>query len=273
MVSAERGSPAARRYLLGTAGDEECDALEREYFGDEAAVDRIAAIEEDLVEQYLADQLDADERRLFERHYLASPDHRARVDTIRRLSAMGGSGRRQPRPALVDLTESSSRWSYRWLAIAATLVMAVGILSVVIPRRSQAPTVSENRPTSPPQASVPPPSRVFALSLSPVSVRSAADSPSLVIPAGTDVVALQLEGDPNGAKMVNARAVIRTVAGDEVWRGSTTPAADLPAGVVARVDVPAARLNVDDYLVVLSSMDPAGLEQERDRYFLRVRSR
>src|SRR5712692_5554172 len=103
--------------------------------------------------------------------------------------------------------------------MAAALVMAVGILWVVIPRRSQAPTVSENRPTSPPHASapagpepgsntppnaVPPASRVFALSLSPVSVRSATDSPSLVIPAGTDVIALQLEGDPDRLRVASA---------------------------------------------------------------------
>jgi hypothetical protein len=271
-VSADRGSAAARRYLLGSAGDEECASLELEYFGNEAAVDQIAAVEEDLVEEYLADHLTADERRQFEQHYLASPDHRARVDTIRRLSAMAGGGQRRPRHAPAGLGVSSSTWSYRWLAIAAVLAMAVGILWVAIPRRAQAPTVSENRPTPPPRA-VAPASRVFALSLSPVSVRSATDSPSLVIPPGTDVVALQLESDPNGPKIADARAVIRTVAGAEVWRGPATTAADLPPGIVARVDVPAARLSVDDYVVVLAGTDPAGREQERDRYFLRVRSR
>src|SRR5260370_1213586 len=79
----------------------------------------------------------------------------------------------------------------------------------------------------------------------PVIATSRPAANSHVIPAGTDVVALQLESDPYRAKLATGRPVIRTVAGTEVWRGPAAPAADLPAGVVVRVDVPAARLSVD----------------------------
>jgi hypothetical protein len=113
---------------------------------------------------------------------------------------------------------------------------------------------------------------MLTLSLSP-GVRGGNDSPSLIIPAGTDVVALRLEGDADRATIGNARTVIQTVAGDEVWRGTATQATDLATGVIARVDVPATRLGVDDYVVMLFGTDPAGVEQERFRYFLRVRSR
>ena len=36
----------------------------------------------------------------------------------------------------------------------------------------------------------------------------------------------------------------------EVWRGPADPTANLPAGVIARFDVPASRLGIDDYIVV-----------------------
>jgi hypothetical protein len=95
----------------------------------------------------------------------------------------------------------------------------------------------------------------------------------VVIPAGTDLVALQLEAGADPAMAANARAVIQTVAGDEVWRGPASPAADRPAGVLARFEVPASRLPTDDYIVVLFDTDAGGAERERNRYVLSVRSR
>jgi hypothetical protein len=131
-----------------------------------------------------------------------------------------------------------------------------------------APEGPLNRPVPPPSAS-----RVLAVTLWPVSVRSATDGAGLVIGPDYDLVALQLESDVVPGTIASARAVIRTVAGDEVWRGSATRIAGLPVGVIARFDVPAARLSVDDYFVVLFVTYSGGVEQELNRYVLQVRSR
>jgi hypothetical protein len=251
-VTADRRVSMARRYLLGQASDEECSAIEREYFADETELDRIAAMEEDLVEDYLAGRLPAVERDRFERHYLASPEHRTRLEAIRRLSAM---------------PERVRMHSFRYLAVAATLLISVAVLWRVLPRRPESASVLE-RP-APAQIE----RRVFAVSLSPIAVRSDTNSQNVVIPAGTDAVAVQLEGDGGPSKAANARAVIQTVAGDEVWRGPASSTLDLPAGVIARIDVPASRLGVDDYILVLFESDAGNAERERNRYVLRVRSR
>ena len=50
-------SVRARRYLLGDTNDEETAVIEQKYFEDDEAVDRIAAAEDDLIEDYLAGQL------------------------------------------------------------------------------------------------------------------------------------------------------------------------------------------------------------------------
>jgi hypothetical protein len=276
MADPDGGPSRARRYLLGQASEVEASDLELEYFADETAVDRIAAAEEDLIEDYLGDRLTPDECLQFERHYLASPDHRQRVGTIRRLMvATSRSGDSAP----VKPTVSRHR-PYQWLALAAALVAVVGTVWTFRPVRHERSALSENRPASPSaperrstQAVRPPTAatRVFALSLSPASVRGANDAPSLRIPQGTDVVALRLEGE--GPSILNGRAVIRTVTGNDVWAGPATTATDLPAGVVAQVNIPPDRLSVDDYVVTLFGTDPAGVERERYRYFLRVRSR
>jgi len=275
----------ARRYLLGEATEAERSAIEREYFSSDEAVDSIAAAEDDLIEDYLSDQLTPAERRVFERDYLASPHHQRRVETIRQL--MVAASRTEPGHAATESSRSPApapKWRVeaRWLALAAALILVVaGSLWLVNVRRDQRATFAENRPppvsTAPPAPAVPvqPPSssaaaRIFAVSISPAAVRSAAETPSVILPAGTEMLVLHLEGD--GTPLVGGRGSVRTVSGDDIWSGPTASVPDLPSGVIARIDVPAARLPVDDYVVTLFGIDGKGAE-ERARYFLRVRAR
>ena len=62
-------SQDARRYLLGQSSEEESAALELDYFDNEDVVDRIAAVEDDLIEDYLSDGLNSADREHFERVY------------------------------------------------------------------------------------------------------------------------------------------------------------------------------------------------------------
>jgi hypothetical protein len=172
------------------------------------------------------------------------------------------------------------------MALAAALVLfAAGSLWVFTSSRGEreavversAPTVSTSPSSSAPGLPGQPPTSapaaltVFAVSISPVAVRSAAEAPAVILPAGADIVALSLEGEPGGR--AGGRGSIRTVSGDEIWQGPATVTGDLPAGVIARIDVPAARLPADDYVVTLFGTDGAGAERELSRYFLRVRVR
>lgn len=271
-MNADPGVSTARRYLLGQSGEDECAAIENEYFANEAVVDRIAAVEEDLVEDYLAGRLQADDRRQFESYYLASPQHQARVETIRRLSALSEDDRFR---TVTGVESPAGTRSLRYLALAAGILIAAGALWTIIPHRPPAATSVATQPAPAPAPALPVPAarQIFAVSLSPIAVRSASDSQNVVVPAGTDVVALQLEGGANPATATNARAVIQTVAGDEVWRGLASSSTDLPAGTIARFEVPASRLGIDDYIVILFDTDAAGTERERNRYVLRARSR
>ncbi len=264
----------ARRYLLGEASEDERAAIEREYFADEGALEKMEAAEEELVEDYLSNGLTLDERDRFERDYLSAPHRRRRLETVRGLIAAGSTA---PRRSLA--------WSVPLFALAAAALLAVaagvwwmagtqrplgptaGGQQTAMPPPSTPPSV-EPSPTAPPAAAPAP--RVFAFTLSPLSVRAAGDSPSVTIPTGTDVLRLQLEGDARAARLESARAVVRPVTGDEVWRGTADDARAGP-GSVAQIDVPAVKLPPDDYIVTLFSAGTNGVEQERYRYFLRVR--
>lgn len=273
-------SVRARRYLLGDTNDEETAVIEQKYFEDDEAVDRIAAAEDDLIEDYLAGQLTPADRDRFERGYLSVPAHRIRVETIRRLmttatprgSAQGGGG----------LAPKRTIRYIPWLALAASLlIVASAAFWMLSPfGRPQASSAANRTAPATPSSIAPPEQtprtapnapRIFAVTISPVAVRSAAESARVVVPAGTDVVALRLESE-GGGQLVARRVSIRTVAGTEVWQGSVVTDGERTSGVAGRVDVPAASLPADDYMVTLYGVDRAGVEREWTQYFLRLRA-
>jgi hypothetical protein len=235
------------------------DVVEREYFAQPAAIDDIEAAEERLIDEYLDRTLSSEERQQFETHYLASPQHRERVATIRRLHAAAPA---QPRRRSFTLSA---------LALAAVVALATaGVAWFVQRARHDTPAAPVTRSAEAvPTAPAPP--RVFAISISPVTVRGAGDAQALVIPAGTDAIDLRLEAEGPGPAIARGHVVIRTVAGVDVWQGPVLAAAALPTGTAAHVEVPAARLVPDDYVVTLFERDLSGADVERARYFLRVR--
>lgn len=275
-MTASLEAARARRYLLGNASSAETAALEQDFFEHPDAIDRVAAVEEDLIEDYLSNHLNAADRDRFERSYLASESHRIRVETIRRLTA-------RATPA------SRKRTTYSpWLALAASVLIAGSVaLWVASPLGKRATNIAGDVTTKQTPAVEPAPEprqptaapQVFAWSVSPVGVRGGTDSPALVVPAGIDLVALRLESDGEPRSLTPRRVVVRLVAGRTVWEGPVVDAVELatPAdrvpGVLARVDIPAASLPADDYVLTLYGTDSAGKEVEWTQYFLRVRGR
>jgi hypothetical protein len=282
-VNSDLESTRTRRYLLGEASEDECSAIEQEYLADTSALDRMAAAEDDLIEDYLRGQLSPDERRQFERAYLAAPHHRNRVETVRRLIAVASEPTQRPTQVRVATWPGLVR-AWRWqLALAGAVVTAAVVwgltasirqrpLQVPLPPGGPAPEAAVASAPNHPEQGPPAASHVFAVSIPPITTRSAQDNRPVVIPVGTDFVAVQLEGGADRKFLGRARASIRTVAGDEVWQGSAAVTQVSPAGVVARIDIPAARLHPDDYLIALYETDATGKETERYRYFMRVRA-
>jgi len=259
-MTADRDASRARRYLLGQVDAPTADAFEEALFRDDQTLEQGEAAEEALIEDYLGGRLSGEDRARFEQHYLAAPRHRIRVETVRRLIA---AAPRQPRWRSVSILVP--------LAAAATVILALGMWWVYSSRRP--PDDVQTRISAPTprdrNLAAPKPPRVFATSLSPITLRSAAAAAVVEIPDGTDIVSLRLLGDAARLTAAAARAVIRTVAGDAVWQGDAS-VTDLPGGSIARVDVPASVLRPDDYIVELR-IGPAAADHEVYRYVLRMR--
>jgi hypothetical protein len=245
-----------RAYLLGAATEEESVTIEEAYFEQPDDIHRLRSVEDDLIEDYLAGRLSGEDRGQFERHYLASPGHRARVAVIAKLRGAAAA--------------TPAWWSSRWIAAAAALVVVAWIAWSVVPRpapeeASGAPPPRLTRPDEP----LPRPPLVAAVTLAPLLTRGVGE-PATVTNSGADIIRLQLEGDADGRAVSGRRVTIRTVSGAEVWSGPAgEPDASRPREI-ASVDVPAARLRRDDYVVTLFGT-ANGREVEQSRYYLRVR--
>jgi hypothetical protein len=80
------------------------------------------------------------------------------------------------------------------------------------------------------------------------------------------------EGERGERPLGQGRAIVRTVAGRDVWQGAAAGSAGSRSKELARVEIPASLLHPDDYIIQLFGTDPHGAVVERYRYFLRVRS-
>ncbi len=78
-TSSEIEDQMLTRYLLGELSAEEQDRLEEQLFAGERYEELLAA-EEDLIEASARGKLSMRERERFEKHFLASPERRARVE-------------------------------------------------------------------------------------------------------------------------------------------------------------------------------------------------
>jgi hypothetical protein len=283
----EPDSRQLRRYVLGSATDAECDAIEREYFDRAEAADRMSAAEDELIDDYLSGHLDGGERQRFERHYLRTPTHRRRVAVVRALRTAASTAEPR-RPATVWWTIAGVAAALVIL-VSSTMWMArsrSGLTDTQVDRGGQPAAASPSaaagsadrhtpmapeQPVSPPAASPATPI-VVAISISPILVRGNSEPATLTIAEGVEIVRLHLQGQTNEPPLGRGRALVRTVAAREVWRGPTIEAAQAPEEL-ARVDIPARVLAPEDYVVELFGTDANGREAERHRYFLRVRAR
>lgn len=76
------------RYLLNELSADDQARFEETYFSDGSLFEQVRALEEEMIEEYAKGGLPRRERRLFERHYLASEERRARIDAARQLVEM-----------------------------------------------------------------------------------------------------------------------------------------------------------------------------------------
>ena len=128
-----------RSYLLGTLADEPREQIEDTLLiGDEGLL-RLEIAEEDLIEDFLDDQLDAEQLALFQSHFLCTKARKEKLAYLRAIRAVAAR-QTEPEPATGKVINfpatqtrrsffvGMNRSSYLKLAAAILIVGSVGFL-------------------------------------------------------------------------------------------------------------------------------------------------
>ena len=277
-------------YLMGDLPEADQAELERQYFADQALVDRVFEVETRLLDDYARGLLPDAVRQRVARQYLAHPTRRerlkfaeafaARVDDAAATTEQAVEAAPSVWQALLASWPGGRRTVQLTMAIATLLlVVAFGWLSVEQVRlredssrvqaareqreRERQPQLEAGRPKGdaaiadrrPPAQPTPP--VVVSLVFTVGGVRGPTDPPrTLKIPAGTEQVRLQLNLKDND--YVRYGIAVRVVGGAEILGRQDLRPDKTDSGWRLVLDVPANRLRAGDYVVALTGVTRAG---------------
>ena len=264
-----------RRYLLGQMSETEEAQVERAYLGSDEALEELRAHEDELIEDYLANGLEAAEKDRFERHFLASPGRLERLVFLRALADRAAAGRTAP-PA---------RGTRSWVPAAAGLA-AVAVAGLLAARALGPRPPSAGALASPPALPAPPASAAggsalpapapavpatapatVSVRLRAPAVRGDADVPA-VDPGDAPQVVLELPLDPRDPFSAH-RGRVTAPDGSEAF---VSPWQPNRGEATLRVVVPSSSLRAGRYVLVIEGAGRAG-EEPVESYAFRVRRR
>src|SRR5947199_3004380 len=97
-----------KKYLLGQLAGADLAEIERRLLTDDEFYEEVQIMEDELVDEYVNSELSADERRLFEKNFLADPESRHKLRLGRALD------RHLSAQSLEFPNESSKRFALPW---------------------------------------------------------------------------------------------------------------------------------------------------------------
>lgn len=286
-----------RRFVLGDLDEETRQQLEVEAIADDDIFGRIEAIEDEIIEEYLAGTLPGSERRIFDETLDTIPGRRRRVELVKTLAA------RKPRASqpsnVVSLNDRLRFASHARLSIAAGFAAAAITALIFVQSRQSttddtipAPTIAQapaaapvtptadtrvtqvpatssalaaHQPGAPILATAPSAAgnvaatSVVTFLLTTGTVRSGDGGRTLELAAGVTGVDLQIAVDDDEFSHYNAE--LRGPDGDSVTSARDLPVTERKGAPVITFRVPASALQSGRHELVLAGLHERGAEE------------
>jgi len=232
------------QYLLGQAGPEESSSFEERLITEKDFYDELTIAEDELIDQYLDDDLTSLEREQFESHFLSSPERRQKV---RFGSALLQTADRNDSPR-VPVYLLRSRAIVPYAVLVLLLVVGIGLWAIWN------------------QSNVRVASKTVTLTLLPGATR--ADQPVNKVSNSADVGVIQLR-----LALANPQETyrVKVVNGDEteVWSGDGRLQTDTNHNFIV-ANIPAELLPTGDYRALLTRKLADGSFEEASSYSFRI---
>ena len=251
--------PMVRQFLLGKVDEEERQRIESLFITDPEIKERILAAEQELIDDYLDDRLTGEDRELFLLMHGATPAQQRRLRIAKSINDWIDTSTEEsrPQPTVSTWERLVERFRFRPIVVipaVATAVIAIVLallwINATLDRRDQERAAREPRIARPKQVQGP----SQALTLSPVSVRSAESPNELLKRSDVQNVELHLAWIQPDRYPVY-RAILRRVGYENpLTAGDIKPEDD---GTVV-LNVPARGLTRGEYQVELTGIAPDG---------------
>ena len=137
-----------RQYLLGQLGEEGQQNIEQRLLSEDDLFQELEIAEEELVDEYVAEELSAAERQQFENYFLSTPERKLKLKfaaalhryVSKKTGAEDATERSVSPPELTWLERAQIAWARQtqWVRIAvfaAAVVIVVGVFWLVRPHR------------------------------------------------------------------------------------------------------------------------------------------
>lgn len=285
-----------RRFVLGDLDEDTRRTIEAEAVGNDELFERIEAVEDEIVEEYLSGELPLSERKIFEETLDSIPGRRRRVAMVSALAAHKASATDES--TVVNIREHARFANHSRFAIAAGFA-AAAITAVAFFQFKQANTsatpktpiaaippapatsgslaaptaitpetssaLTAHRPATPllaarkPQPPNVSSTPVVTFLLVATTVRSEASAATLTLDKPESVVEFQIAIDDDEFSHYNAE--LRAPDGTTVSSHRDIPVSALAGAPVVRLSVPAAALGAGRHELVLAGVHERGTEE------------
>ena len=289
MQETESQKTALRRYLLGSAPEDERESVEQALLADENLYEELLVIEDELIDQYVWGQLPEPERTSFIQYLDALPDHKERLEFAQALRAHSLGSRAEASVATAGSRGTPEEgFGFRvpalFLAAAVLLIMLGGVwsLATISALRKEVRTsqtelersregVAESRLSSDPVGRGAPgtgsiPSRSFLLRAG--TFRSGGTTQVLPMPQEPALVEIRL--DLGVADYESYRAVFHDAQSAELMSVSQLGARVQENEILVAFSVSSERFTTGDYYISLSGVIEGGELEPVARYDFRI---
>jgi anti-sigma factor RsiW len=263
-----------REFLLGKLADADRERMEGLFLTDSATRERVLALEQDLIDDYLEDSLSQEDKERFLSRYAQTDEQRRKLRITGAIKDWAVREARAPHPAAPTVSVRSRIWTWLRLKprfivpIAITIVIAIVLAIVWLNSREEQrkhlaieqELAQLNSPAS--MREVPP--EMTSFDLRPVSVRSIKPQAELKISAEIRLIELQLPWIQN-ERYSMYQAVVRRVSDRESFTISNLQA-ESNGRYTIRLRLPAQMLTRGDYQINLIGVAADGSASSSEEY-------
>src|SRR5215212_186703 len=267
-----------REFLLGKLADQDRERIEGLFLTDSPTRERVLALEQDLIDDYLEDSLSQGDKERFLSRYAQTDEQRRKLRITGAIKDWAVREARAPHPAAPTVSVWSRFWT--WLQLKPRFVVPIAVILVIAvvlaivglnsrkEQRKHLATEHElaqlNSPTSLREA----PPEMTSFDLRPVSVRGVEPQAELNIPAGIRFIELQLPWIQN-ERYSMYQAEIRRVGDSESFTISNLQA-ESNGRYTIRLRLPAQMLTRGHYQINLTGIAADGSANSSEEYSFAV---